>query len=1083
MKKHRILIAMLICCVSLPLCSWASDNSIGSISVVQQKTYKISGTVVDENGESIIGANIAIKGSKTFTVTDIDGKFSLFCPQGSLLVVSYIGYNRETVSVNFEAPMNIVLKENNNVLNDVIVVGYGTVKRANLAGSVSSISSKELQDIPAKDLASTLVGTMPGVSVSESSGSPTSEASIKVRIQGSYSTDEDPLYVIDGFIRDADAFNVLDPSEIESISVLKDASASVYGSRAAGGVILVTTKKGQAGKIKLNYSGSYGLSVGASMPKMMSAYQQAKMLNDYYDSEVSGGETIKSSSYYSDDELEAFKGLNYNWLDMGWKTAINTRHTLNVSGGNEITQYFVGGSYMYQDGNFKNLDMNRFSTRLGINTLLTKDLKAEFSMDFSDKIVNRPYNNGDKEIEKLYGTFGTLVRMPRWMPAYINGYPVGNAVTATNGHPLEAINSGSYNKNTSTSFAMGAALHYNVPWIKGLNLNLSVNYANANDKGIKVARSYSVYNYLTDGTNGHIITDEMQSGSSSSTEIENGEQLNKSYSNTWSYQVNPSISYSRKLGKHDFSGLLVFEQSENKGDNLSASRVDAYDTTYNLMQGYSSTGETISDGISNGARQSYIGRLNYNYNDRYFIEATARYEGSTIFHPDSRWGLFPAVSLGWRMSEESWFKSLCPAIDDLKLRASYGRVGNDAGNTRAWEQSYESTNGVFLGNTSSISIGLRPRNEGVLSSKSVTWEKTDSYNFGIDSHFLKNWTFNSDFYFRHTFDILDKTNSTVPTTVGIANALPYRNYGIENAWGAEFSLGYLKQITRDWSVSATGIFSYGNNKIIRKYQAASAKGTWKDEEGQHTSGEVGYECMGIARTTEDAQNYVNYLKSNLRSDGSSASEIEVFGLKEADLLKPGYLMFKDLGGTSDADRTADGKIDDYDQNHITKLASNPCSYSLKLGARWKDLSIDLLFDGSFGAQVRYDKGFFADNSGNRASAWLSDTSNNLAEWYGNYWTENNTNAKYPKLYNGFREYSSSFWVRNGHELKLRNVNVSYILPHKYLALLGIDQLRVYFTGTNLWTIVNPYKYKDADVSNWVDYPMIRTFNFGVNLTF
>jgi TonB-linked SusC/RagA family outer membrane protein len=1087
MKKHFLLIVYALLFIGvLPLRAETANNDAAVMSV-QQTGNKITGTVLDENGEAVIGATVVQKGGTAKTITDLDGKFSINCPAGATLEVTYIGYDKLAVKA-VRGGMTINLKQNNQVLNDVVVVGYGTVKRANLAGSVASISSKQIEDIPAKDLASTLMGTMPGVSIGEVSGSPTATATIKVRVQGSYSNNEDPLYVIDGFIRDADTFNMLDPSEIESISVLKDASAAVYGSRAAGGAILVKTKHGQAGKTRVNYSGSVGVNSGARMPQMMSAYQQADMLNDMYDTEKYMGTTVSDASYYSADELEKMKSLDYNWLDMAWKSSINTRHTINVSGGNDKVQYYVGGSYMYQDGNFDNLYSRRLGTRMGVDAELAKNITASFSMDYSQRKTNRPYNSGDTEIDRLYGTFGTLLRMPRWIPAYIDGYPVGYATSGSGGHPLEMINSGSYNQSRSNNVSMGAAFHWKMPWLDGLTLNLQMNFANSSDNSIKVARSYYVYNYQMTGTNNHLISDQMVEGDGYRTLITNKDQLEKGQSSSWNYQINPSISYAHKFGLHDISGLIVFEQTRSTGNSLQASRTGSYGTIYNQMSGYASSGETITDGMSNGARQSYIGRVTYNYADRYLFEATFRYEGSTVFHPDSRWGFFPAVSMGWRVSEEPWFKKLKESvIQDLKLRLSYGRVGYDKGNTRAWEQSYQSATGVYLGGSSTVSQGLEPKNAGVVTGKDVTWEKTDSYNFGIDATFLNDFTFASDAYFRHTFDILDKTSSYVPTTVGVGTTLPYTNYGIENAWGIEWSLGWNKRINKDWQLSATGIFSWGDNLIIKKYQAASAVGTWKDEEHHHTAGEVGLECLGIARTAEQAQEYVDYLKKNLYAYyGSNTTEvIECLGLKEADLLKPGYLMYKDIGGTSDADRTPNGKIDQsLDATHITGRSGNPYEYSLRLGASWKELSVSLLFTGSFGTRVRYEKAFWTANSGgNREGAWLSSTSNNLELWYKNYWTEDNPDAKYPRLYKGLQNYSSSFWVHDGHNLSLRTLNISYSLPKSATKALGIENLRFYFTGTNLWTIIDPYEYKDASVAIWSDYPMIRTFNFGVNLVF
>lgn len=1071
-----LLVSLIYCSPYAAATAVASNNSITQQDVNQ--ALMIKGTVIDSSGDPVIGASIQIKGTTSGTITDIDGNFTINGTNRSVIRVTYIGY--EAAELRATPTMRILLKEDTGLLDEVIVVGYGTAKRANLAGSVSSVQSKELEDIPMKDLASTLMGTMPGVNVGEVSGSPTANAKITIRTSGSWNAEE-PLYVIDGFIRDAEAFNVLDPSEVENISILKDASAAVYGSRASGGVILVTTKRGKEGKTKVTYSGSYGVSIGSNVPEMMSAYEHASTLNQLYDAQYRWDATEianNANKYFTADELQAYQGLNHDWLGMGWKNSGNTRHTLNVNGGSDRVKYFVGGSYMWQDGNFKNLNTNRVSARIGVDAKLTKNLNASFNLNFSNKQTELPYNNNDAEPDRMYGTFGSLLRTPRWLPAYIDGRPVGNNVSQ---HALAIFDSGSYNRNNSNSLAGGMNFDYNIEKVKGLKASVAFNYSNSNSYSKRVAKSYDLYYYQTEGTNNHIISNTPVEGNGYRRRFENAEGLQESSSFGWSYQINPSISYNRSFGKHDLSTMVMFEQSESRGNSLSGQRRGVLIDNYEIMAGFLTEGQTLNSTMSNGARQSFIGRFNYAYNQKYFLEATARYEGSSTFHPDTRWGIFSSFSAGWRISEESWFKENVTFMDNMKLRASYGRLGNDKGNIRAWEQSYQISSGnPFFGYGDVVLPGLEPKYSGVLGTI-VTWEKSDSYNVGLDTRFFNALSFSVDAFYRHTFDILDTPTSLLPQTAGIVTDIPKQNFGIQNAWGGEIEIGYQHKFNKDWSAQVRGQIAFADNKVIRKYQSPGVVGTWKDENGRRRGGEVGYLSMGLARTEEDCINYINYLKGLLRDPND---QIEVFGKKEADLMIPGYVMFKDIRGSNDRDESPDGKITEFDQTHITSRDSNPFNYGFTLGFKWKNLSVDGLFNGAFGTQVCYEKAFYENNSGGkREGAWLSDGSNNLREWYNNYWTPENPNAKYPKLHDGFKDKRSTFWVQNGHVLRLRNINVSYNMPKNIASAVGLEQLRVYFTGTNLWTIVNPYSYKDAGVSIWSDYPMIRTFNFGVNLTF
>ncbi|MEG1586310.1 MAG: SusC/RagA family TonB-linked outer membrane protein, partial [Bacteroidales bacterium] len=885
----------------MPATAFASPEIKTTAEMQQNKV--VTGKIKDATGEGIISASVSVKGTTIGTVTDLDGNFKLQTPGKGTLVISYIGYKTVEVPIS-DKPVNITLQEDTELLDEVVVVGYGTVKRANMTGAVSSVDMRKLDNIPASNLSSVLMGSMPGVNVSEVTGNPLANASIKVRINGSWNA-EPPLYVIDGFIRDEAAFNLLDPSEIENISVLKDAQASVYGVRGAGGVILVTTRKGKEGKIKFNYSGSYGFSQGVKMPEMMSAYEQGRMLNDLFDMQAEE-DISKLDLKFSETALTKMRGMNHNWLEQGWKNSNNTRHTLNVSGGTEKVRYFVGGSYMWADGNFANMDVNRFNVRSGLDINFTKDILGSFNLSYSQKDTEMPLNQKDAEADRMYGTFSDLVRTPRWIPAYINGLPTANGVDQSSGtHPLAIFDSGSFRRNKDQQTAMGARFDWNIPYIKGMKVSLQGNYSRSSSYGKALSKSYNLYEFEKEET--YLLLD---TPTGNTRKIVNGDKLEESANFSYSYQLNPSISYNNTFGKHDISAIAVYEQSESGGNRLGGFRngmiIDKVETT----TGFGTDGQTFTSSINTlGRRQSFIGRVNYNYGSKNFIESTARYESSANFAPKYRWGLFPSVAASWRISEEDFFRDAVPFMDNLKLRANYGRLGNDKVTMAQWQESYGAGSNIIFG-SDKIHTSLQPTLEGLMI-LDATWETTDSYNVGIESTWFKFLTVNIDAFYKHTFDILDDSKSEFPQSAGIAGASPKRNYGIQDAWGGELEIGYQQTLTKDWTINAKGSLAYATSKVKRKYQTASIVGTWKDEIGKIRGGETGYQCMGIARTQADVDNYIAYLRQNLTNPNEKAT---VFGVTE-DKFKPGMLMYKDVGSAiyKDAngvwkDGAPDGKI-------------------------------------------------------------------------------------------------------------------------------------------------------------------------------
>ena len=450
---------------------YINDNQlITKLGGVNQQSKKITGTVVDATGMPVIGANVMVKGTTNGTITDMDGKFSLEVEDGAVLQVSYIGFANQEIKVGNQSKLSIALKEDAEALDELVVVGYGTQKKVNLTGSVAAVNTDDIQDTPASSLSNALVGKIAGVLMTQSGGKPGAGSSMTVRAQGTWNNTE-PLYVIDGVIRDKFAFDGLDASEVANVSVLKDAaSAAVYGARAANGVVLVTTKKGKIGKPVISYTGSIGISDATKIPETQNAYNQAVFINDNLRVE---NVDPSDARYYTDDELAYFKTHNYNWLDEAWEQPLVTRHSLNVSGGNEKVRYFVGGSYYYETGSFENLSFKKYNLRSNIEANITKDLIASLNLNMDLRNDHKPYWRWDNDNDTMSDLYKGLLFRTGQVSPYVDGKPTG---TFVEWHPIETIQDhAGYNRKKYSNYEANISLQYNAPFLEGLSFKLQYN--------------------------------------------------------------------------------------------------------------------------------------------------------------------------------------------------------------------------------------------------------------------------------------------------------------------------------------------------------------------------------------------------------------------------------------------------------------------------------------------------------------------------------------------------------------------------------------------------------------------------------
>lgn len=1009
-------------------------------STLQQVNRKvIKGTVTDESGEPIIGANVKEKGTTNGVITDMNGAFSFSTSDNAALEISYIGYVGQEIAVKSQNFLQIVLVEDNKNLEEVVIVGYGMQKKVNLTGSVASVNADDIAAIPASNLSAALSGRLAGVRISQSTGRPGASSSLEVRAKGTFKDNNtEPLYVIDGVVRDKFAFDGLDASEVESLSVLKDgASAAIYGARAANGVVLVNTKKGTIGKPVISYTGTIGISDATSTPDVMSAYESAIFSNDYLRvANVPEGDT----RYYTPDELEYFKNNRYDWLDEAWKNPIVTRHSVNVSGGNNLVRYFVGGSYFYETGSFDNLSFRKYNFRGNIEANITKDIIASLNLNMDTRKDDKPYWQYDNDSDNMSNLYQGLLTRTLHAP-YIDGMPNG---TFIKWHPMEVINgSTGYNKKRYNNYEATAALQYNVPFIPGLSLKVQYNKYDKHTFFKQFNRPYPLYVFKTTGQHNHITTNEL-----SEIVVRNdGDNLYEKYNKSDDYQLNAYITYAQKFGKHDVGGLLVYEQSEGFVDWLDGRRNYFISSAIDQLFAGSSDpkNSTLNGSGEETARVSYVGRFNYGYNDKYLVEASFRYDGSVRFAPKNRWGFFPSGSLAWRVSEENFWKNNVKFIDYFKLRGSIGLLGNDYVGGWQWMQRYKLVDGAQFG---SLSSGVE--NE-VIPNKDITWEKSLSYNGGFDMALLSNkLTLSFDAFYRHTYDILGDRLASLPTTFGAK--MPKENYAVIDSKGFEVEFSYNDKIGSDFQYSIRGNMGYAVNELKEKDEAENLR-PYKSEIGHNTTRQMGYIATDVIRTQADL---------DALPDGYT-----IMGKKP----ELGMLNYRDIRGANSDE--PDGKIDDNDQEWIIKYTVPPVNYGFSLGAFWKGINVDIFFQGVAGGKTVIDQ----------RSSWPEGMEASHLAFWNDHWTPDNVNAEFPRADNQAAEQVSTFWVRNSSYLRMKNLNISYSLPKSITAKLNVSQLKFFFTGTNLFLLYNGMKYYDPEISGAYSYPTMKSYSFGVNLQF
>lgn len=1074
----------------------------------------VTGLVVDVSGEPIIGATVMVVNGTVGTVTDIDGKFNIKVAPKSKLKVSFVGYTSQIIS-DLKNP-RIVLLEDQLKLDEVVVLGdYGSQKLRNATGAIETISTEELKDLSVGSLGDALAGKINGLHVSLSGGRPGSTPSLLIR-QSSVNTtitpssdlggnaSPTPLYVIDGFIADEGAFNNLDINEVENVTVLKDAAAAVYGARAAYGVVLVKTKQGKVGAPKISYSGQFGYTDALMLPKMLNAYDYGRIYNAARAANTATKDQESDDlrvQLFQSDELEAMKGMNYNLLDKEWSAALTQRHSVNISGGTEKATYFGGVSYYQQEGNIGRLDYNRWNYRAGVNANISKWMKASLQVSGNYGETNKPKNvkGGGSD-----GDFESLMLHVPYVPDQVNGYYIFHSGMENITNPSDqqkynfaAVQNASDNvENQNQNFSLNGSLEYDFGWskyLRGLKVKASYSKNISTGKTNTIGTKIDVYRLISrGGSGGHLyVGDEIEYNANTLGlyELNNGNSLGRSMNRSDSYQMNLTVSYARQFGKHYVSGLFSIEKAESEWEDLNGSLTDPLPFTDGQSSSVDSNAEgfaqTVTFNRSESGMLSYVGRVNYSYDDKYLFEFMLRSDASAKFAPQNYWGMFPSWSAGWVISDEKWFDKDKTKIDFLKIRGSFGILGKDNVNAWLWTQLYTRNpdKGPIFGTNSSTntSATIRMPKQGV--NPDVHWDKTYKTNFGIDMAFLKNrMSANLDFYYDMGREMFASHQGTsyYPNTVGIQPAP--ENFGEVDTYGVELSLGWKDKIGKDMSYWVKLTTGYNDNKIRETGWKAAYDFDKLVRNERSDRGLWGYECIGMFRSYQEINEYFDKY-SITKYLGNTKENVH-----------PGMLIYKDVRGQYDESTgtfgPADGIVDEQDYIKISHRASNPYGGTLNFGFSYKDFSISAQFGASWGAYSLVPTTMRKES--------YSEYSNVSAMWkdmfvYEDIYDANNIvtvaqnrNAKYPNIrYSSVNGAPSTFWKVSAATVQLRNMTVAYALPKEWLKIIGISSCRFNLTCQNVFNFLNPYP--EGAWASWAGsygyYPNLRKFTLGVNVSF
>lgn len=1009
--------------------STATASGANSFATTQQAGI-CKGLVKDATGESVIGASVVVKGTTNGTITDFDGNFSLDgIKKGDVIVISYVGYQTQEIKWN-GSPLNVILKEDSKTLSEVVVVGYGTQKKANLSGSVAMVDSKELENRPIQNVSSGLQGLMPGVAITGTNGAPGQDAG-KIRVRGIGTLNEaGPYILVDGI--ETGTLSAVDPNDIESISVLKDAaSAAIYGSKAANGVVLITTKRGKTGQTKISYSGYLSFQNATNMIERMGSYEYASLLNQALEAEG-------MSKRFNDTELQKFKDGNdplypdTDWYDLAYKTGVQHRHNVNINGGSENVKYMASLGYLNQTGILPNAGREQFNARTNLDMKINKRLSARMNLSF----IKNDYS--DASSAYYGGSSDQIIRQLNLIaPWIVARYDDGTWGTISDGSPIAWLDSGMKVNRDNYNFSGMAAVDYEI--FDGLKLTLQGAYVN----------NLQNYNYFQK----YIKYNENKESDPS--------QLDERFYKWDRTNYDALLNYNKNFGKHNIKGLLGWHTEKynykyqkavrKKFPNNELTDMNAGDASTQSNEGYTAELAMIS----------WFARINYDFADKYLLEANIRADASSRFAEGHRWGYFPSFSGAWRISEEAFMESAKDSwLSGLKIRASWGQLGNQDALSGSNNDYYPALNTYNLDSKYAFGGSL---NSGYYQRKyrleTISWEKASTWGVGVDFILFNKLNGSLDYYNRKTTGII--MDVTVPKEFALD---AYKdNVGSMRNSGIEINLSYNTKIGQvDFGIA--GNFSYNKNEILdlgggdpNKYLDATDGYSQRNKVGEAMNSYYIYRADGFFNSQEEADAYT-----------------AKYGNPFGKTFKAGDLRY--------VDTNKDGKLTADDREYCG--SSDPkIIYGFNINAGWKGIDLSLMFNGAAGVKRLFDGyevyGNFSGDAAHPATIWRDA------------WTPDNHDASMPRIFydtnsaSSSRSVQSDFWLQDTSYLRLKNLQLGYTLPKGWLNSVGVENIRIYYSVENLLTFDKMKINIDPESTSQrlSSYPLLRTHAFGVNVTF
>lgn len=989
----------------------------------------ISGTVTDEKNEPLPGVTVTVKGTNLRTVTNSKGMFTLENVGPNMtLVFSFVGYINKEVALEGQTQLNVSMQPADNKLNEVVVVGYGTQKKATVSGSIASVKSAELTAAPVASTINSLAGRLPGLISQQSSGAPgADQASINIRGFGQ------ALWIVDGVESD---FNNIDPNQIESISILKDGSASIYGARAGNGVILVTTKRGKEGKPDITLNSSYTLQGNTTMTDPVSSGQYAEITNLYYTNQG------KPAPYTQEQIQKYYAGNDPAYPNTNWKKAAirnwapESQHNLSVRGGSERIKYFGLFGYLDQQSIWKTNGggYKRYNLQSNLDAKVNNDLTIQLNLSSIDEAKSQSRRGQGAGGNTLWqDLWNSLPIYPVTLPdptkySYANGQGVGNILLISN------MDIAGYNRNNIQNYKGTFVADYKIRAITGLSAKGFINYDRTNTSSKNFTKPYDFYTYNSEA-NTYTLAGSL------------GTQAALNYQAWQSRNITGqlSLNYDRIFnGDHHITALALYEAIDYNTSYITAGRTNFLTPSIEELYAGAVQTSTANSSASEMGRTSYVGRLNYSYKDKYLIESSLRADASAKFPSNSRWGYFPSVSLGWRLDQEKFIKKF-GFIDELKLRASYGSSGIDNVGDFQYLTGYQFAGHWLIGNGTQTGIASTG-----LANPSLTWEKIKLYNIGTDFSFFNRRLFGTIEAFYRTLTGIPATRQlSLPSTFG--SGLPAENLNSQNNRGFELSLGTSGTVS-DFSYEVTANLSWSRAKWNHyeesdytdpdQIRLNKISGRWSDVT-------FGYVAEGLFTSQQEIDNL------KFTYPGGNAA------------LRPGDVKFVDTNG--------DGKLDFRDQQQIGTGTVPNWMAGATINLKYKNFDLQSLVQGAFNY---YSTTYLYNGGLNYSTAF-----------YDNMWTEQNNSADASPRISGASTNSlfNNLYFRKASYLRLKTLALGYNLPKTFVSKASLRNVRIYVAGTNLLTI-NPLKKYGVDPeapsgAAGYYYPQQRTISAGVNVTF